>query len=118
MEQGKKVTVVEMLKHLASDVGPTTRWGMLQRIKEKMEILAATKVLSIEDGRVIVEDQENIRADIPADTIVVATGLSSRADLVPVLEESNVEFYIIGSCHQPGQIEAAVADGFAVGCKV
>jgi len=117
-EQGTKVTVVEMLKHLASDVGPTTRWGMLQRIKEKMEILAATKVLSIEDGRVVVEDQENIRTDIPADTIVVATGLSSRADLVPVLEESNVEFYIIGSCHQPGQIEAAVADGFAVGCRV
>jgi len=118
VEKGKKVTVVEMLKSIGSDIGPTTRWGMLKRIHKKMKILTSTKVLGIEAGRVIVEDKENNQGEIPANTVVVATGLSCRTDLVPVLEATNIEFHTIGYCCEPGQIDAAVADGFAVGCRV
>ena len=52
-DQGKQVTVCEMLTSVAADVGPSFRWGMLSRIFKKVKILTLTKVLGIEEGHVI-----------------------------------------------------------------
>lgn len=114
VEKGKKLTIVEMLKSIASDIGPTTRWGLLQRIYKKMAVLTSSKVIGIKNGQVIVKDQENNQKEISADTVEIAAGLSPRADLAPMLEESNTEYHIVGSCRKPGQIGPAIA----VGCKV
>ncbi|MCP4749464.1 MAG: FAD-dependent oxidoreductase [Proteobacteria bacterium] len=117
-KQGKEVTIVEMLKSVAADVGPTTRWGLLARIHKTMEILVLTKVVEVKKGSVVVVDQKNERREIPADTVVIAAGLNSRTDLVGALDQSGVEYHMVGSCREPGQIKEAIDDGFAVGCKI
>ncbi len=118
VERGKKVTVVEMLKSVAADIGPTTRWGLLARLYEEMEILVLTKVIEIKDGSVIVKDKDDQIQEIHADTVVMAAGMSSKTDLLAALDKNNVDYYPIGSCREPGQIGQAIKDGFQVGCKI
>ncbi|MDY6851660.1 MAG: FAD-dependent oxidoreductase, partial [Thermodesulfobacteriota bacterium] len=117
-DQGKKVTVVEMLKSVATDVGPTTRWGMLSRVRKKVQIHTLTKVLEVKDKSVVVLDKEENEKEIPAETVVLAAGLSCRTELVDFLEKSGTEFHVVGSCQEPGQIADAVAQAFDVGCKI
>ena len=117
-DQGKKVTVIEMLKSVATDVGPTTRWVLLSRIREKMRILTRTKVVEVTSRSVIVINPEGIEKEIPADTVVIATGLASQRELVTTLEQAGAKYFLVGSCRVPGQIAEAIDDAFAVGCKI
>jgi len=117
-DQGREVTVIEMLKSVASDVGPTSRWGLIKRIREKIKILTSTTVVAVKPGWVVVEKSNKEKEEIPADTVVVAVGMSARSELKTSLEQSNIDFYMIGSCKKPGQIDEAVADGFELGCRL
>ncbi|MBW1704622.1 MAG: FAD-dependent oxidoreductase [Deltaproteobacteria bacterium] len=117
-DQGKKVTVIEMFKAVAADVGPTMRWGLLLRLSKKISMLTSTKVIEIKEKNVVVSDPENNRKEIPGDTVVIATGLDSRTDLVEQMKKQDAEVYMVGSCRKPGQIADAVEDAFAIGCKI
>lgn len=117
-DQGKKVTVIEMLKSVAVDVGPTSRWGLISRVRKKVDILTQTRVVEITPGGVAVLDQENNRRDIHGDTVVIAVGLAGCREMEANLNESGIPCFVIGSCRQPGQIVEAVEDGFTVGCKI
>jgi 2,4-dienoyl-CoA reductase-like NADH-dependent reductase (Old Yellow Enzyme family)/thioredoxin reductase len=118
VKAGKKVTVVEMLRSVASDIGPTTRWGLLARLYQEMNILVLTKVIEIKQGSVVVEDKDKQIKEISADTVVMAAGLSRKTDLSTILDERDIEYYSIGSFREPGQIGQAIKDGFEVGRKV
>ena len=115
---GKKVTVIEMLKSVATDVSPSLRWGFLSRLYKKVTILTLTKVIEVKDNTVIVVDHDNEKKEIPAETVVVAAGLKAQKDLCTVLDSTGIEYYEIGCCSEPGQVVEAVSDAFAVGCKL
>jgi len=117
-DQGKDVTVVEMLDEVAADVGPTTRWGMMARIYKKMRIRTSSKVIEITGDGVVVPGRENERETIPADTVVVAAGLESVRDLLEIVKECGIPFYEIGSCTEPGQVADAISDAFRIGCAL
>ena len=117
-EKGKKVTVIEMLKVAASEVGPTTRWGLLSRLSKKITMTTSTKVIEVTKGSVIGLSQDSNKVEFPADTVVVAAGLRSRTDLAELLDQSGIEWYAVGSCREPGQIGEAIGDAFAVGRKI
>jgi len=118
VEQGKKVTVIEMLRSVAADIGPTTRWGLLARLYQEMEILVSTQVIEIKKGSVVTQDKDNQIAEVPADTVVMAVGLSSKTELSDILDKNKIEYYSIGSFREPGQIVQAIRDGFELGCKI
>ena len=107
-----------MLKAVATDVGPTIRWGLLARLSKKISMLTSTSVIEIKEESVVVSDPEHNRKEIPCNTVVIAAGLDSRTDLVEPLKMRDAEVYVVGSCVRPGQIADAVADAFAVGCKI
>jgi len=116
--QGKKVTVVEMLKSVATDVGPSMRWGLLTRLHKMVKVMTLTKVIEVKDNAIVVIDQDDNQTEIPADTVVVAAGLKAQKDLCNVMDQTGIEYYEIGCCSEPGQIAEAVADAFAVACKL
>jgi 2,4-dienoyl-CoA reductase-like NADH-dependent reductase (Old Yellow Enzyme family)/thioredoxin reductase len=116
--QGKKVTVVEMLKSVATDVGPSMRWGLLARLHKMVKVMTLTKVTEVKDNAVVVIGQDENQTEIPADTVVVAAGLKAQKDLCNVMDQTGIEYYEIGCCSEPGQIAEAVADAFAVACKL
>jgi 2,4-dienoyl-CoA reductase (NADPH2) len=117
-DQGKKVTIVEMLRSVATDVGLTSRWSLVSRLRKKVEILTLTSVKEIKESSIVVCDQDNNQTEILADTIVVATGLTSRRELITTLSESGIAHFVIGSCRQPGKIAEAIHEAFSLGCRI
>lgn len=88
---GAKVTVVEMLDHIA---GPTDRElsTMLQKELEKKGVtfLLSHKCLAVEPGKVIAEAPDGSKKEIPADKVLLSIG--RRANLKGIgLENIGVE---------------------------
>lgn len=116
--QGKKVTVIEMLHSIAHDVGPSSRWGLLSRIRQRVEVMTDTVVTGITETSVLVRDKEENEAVIDADSVVIAVGLCQEKDLEGTVKASGRECIAIGSCRNPGQIHEAMADGFSAGIRL
>ena len=88
---GSKVTVVEMLDHIA---GPTDREisSMLQKELEKKGVtfLLSHKCLAVEAGKVIAEAPDGNKVEIPADKVLLSIG--RRANIKDIgLENIGVE---------------------------
>ncbi len=116
-DNGRKVTVIEM-DRIASDIGPTSRPGIISRIKQKAEILSSTRVLEIRNKSILVSGKDNREKEIFADTIVLAAGMESYTDWMKESALNGIEYYRIGSCKNPGQIDDAISDGFNIGCTI
>jgi 2,4-dienoyl-CoA reductase-like NADH-dependent reductase (Old Yellow Enzyme family)/thioredoxin reductase len=108
-QQGKEVTVVEMLRHTARDIGPAARYFLRRRLAEKgIKILTSTTVEEIVEGGVKVNSGEGSRFLGPTDTVVIATGAESVNELGPAVAGIVPEVYVIGDAASPGKIMAAV----------
>ncbi|MCJ7515833.1 MAG: FAD-dependent oxidoreductase, partial [Dehalococcoidia bacterium] len=108
-QQGKEVTVVEMLRHTARDIGPSARYFLRRRMAEKgIKILTSTTVEEIVDGGVRVKTGEASQLLSPVDTVVLATGAESVNELEPKVKDMVPEVYVIGDAAKPGKIMAAV----------
>lgn len=88
---GAKVTVVEMLDHIA---GPTDREisTLLQKELEKKGVtfLLSHKCLAVEEGKVIAEAPDGSKVEIPADKVLLSIG--RRANVQGIgLENIGVE---------------------------
>jgi NADPH-dependent 2,4-dienoyl-CoA reductase/sulfur reductase-like enzyme len=108
-QQGKEVTIVEMLRHTARDIGPSARYFLRRRLAEKgIKILTSTTVEEIVDGGVKVRSGEGSQLLGPVDTVVLATGAESVNELGPAVKGMVPEVYVIGDACKPGKILAAV----------
>jgi len=117
--QGKNVTLVEMLKHTARDIGPAARFFLRKRLKERqVKILTQTAVKSISDDAVIVDTPGVEQRIGPFDTIVLAAGATSINELEAQLKGLVPEIYVIGDAVKPGKILAAVEKAAEVGLKL
>ena len=110
--KGKHVTVVEMLKHTARDIGPAARFFLRKRLKEKRVImLTQTKVNAISDSSALVATPEGERKIGPFDTFVLAMGAIPVNELAEQVNGLVSEVYVIGDADKPGKILAAVEKG-------
>ena len=108
-QQGKEVTIVEMLRHTARDIGPAARYFLRRRLAEKgIKILTSTTVEEIIDGGIKVNSGEGGYILGPVDTVVIATGAESVNELEPAVKGIVPEVYVIGDAAKPGKILAAV----------
>ena len=85
--------------------------NFLARVREKVRIRTLTEVVEVTNKGVVVRDPENNVEEIPAETVIVAAGLSCRTDLMSLMEQSGAEYHAVGSCHTPGQVAEAIAEG-------
>ena len=89
---GAKVTVVEMLDHIA---GPTDRQisSMLQKEMEAKGVtfLLGHKCLSVEPGKVFVEAPNGQKVELPADKVLLSIGRSANTQGIG-LESIGVNF--------------------------
>jgi 2,4-dienoyl-CoA reductase (NADPH2) len=107
-----------MIDKMGKDIGKTTRWSILQDLSRKgIKILTTTRALEITKTGIQVEtdDQAN---EIPADTIVLAVGVSSNNPLQAVLEKKGLPFQVAGDAGRVGLAFDAVHQGFAAGRKI
>ena len=118
-QQGKDVTIVEMLPHIARDISRAARYFLRRRLRERnVKILTSTPVKAITDEGVVISPEGGERTLEPVDTIVLATGARSVNDLAEEVKGLVPEVYVIGDATSPGKVLQAVQQATEIGKKV
>jgi len=115
-KKGKSVTVVEMLKEVAADVGPIVKpvlMGELQ--KNNVAIVASAQACEVKEEGLVCKLEEGF-SNLVADTIVLAAGY--RPVDQQWIDQLNIEKMVIGDAKEARDVYAAVHDGFLAGSKV
>jgi 2,4-dienoyl-CoA reductase-like NADH-dependent reductase (Old Yellow Enzyme family)/NADH dehydrogenase FAD-containing subunit len=117
--KNKKVQMIEMLGKIAVDIGPTTRWVVVKRIKDSgVDVVTSAKFDTVTERGLRVEiGDKGEKKEIEADTVVFAMGMERNRELAEELK-GKVDLMEIGDCVESRKILEAVHDGWRVGCEV
>jgi NADPH-dependent 2,4-dienoyl-CoA reductase/sulfur reductase-like enzyme len=117
-EQGKKVSVVEMLDKIARGT-PLLRKLLLKQslIDYRVCLYTGVTVHSISERGVSVIDNYQMLF-LKADTVVLATGSKVENELAEQLKGLVPELYTIGDCVEPRNSMDAIHEGFKVGREI
>jgi len=115
-EKGKTVTIIEILKRMASDVFPMTRRRLMDGLRsKKVTLLTNATCEEIKEGNVRVATAEGKKETIPADTVIIAVGYSANDGLYKALEGKVPEVHCIGNSAKPRRILEANSEGYQTG---
>ena len=119
-EDGKQVKIIEILPELMTGGLPVPLMNRMMLIDllalNNVDVLTSVNVQEITEGWIIVTDKgEGSRRRINADTVVIASGLTSDDDLFMKLAGQFSHVYAIGDCQEPRNIMGAIWDGYEVG---
>jgi 2,4-dienoyl-CoA reductase (NADPH2) len=111
----KRITVLEMRGKIGQDIGPSTRWTILQDLA-RLGVRTLTKAMAKEiTGQGVVIDRGGREELIGGDTVVLATGAKSVSSLADQIKDRVPEIYVIGDAKSPRKALEAVAEGLAAG---
>lgn len=116
LERGCKVTIVEMLPALASDLGSTRKIIVMENLSTAgATMLVNAKCLEIKPDGVVVE-REGKSETIPCDAVAVAVGATSTA--MPGVEDCckalGIEYHAIGDAVKPRRAMDATSEAAAL----
>ncbi len=115
-EQGKTVTIIEILKRMANDMFPMTRRRLMDSLRsKKVTLLTSATCEEMKEGSVQVTTAEGKKETILADTVIIAVGYKADNSLYKALEGKIPEIYCIGNSAQPRRILDATSEGYRVG---
>jgi len=117
-QQGKDVTLIEMLPQIASDVVPIRNALIAQLADAKVKILTNTKIAAIADNGVTAISAEKSLVNITGDKIILAMGLVSDMKLYKAVHERVAEAYVIGDSVEPRRMGEAIHEGYRVGSVI
>jgi 2,4-dienoyl-CoA reductase-like NADH-dependent reductase (Old Yellow Enzyme family)/thioredoxin reductase len=115
-EQGKTVTIIEILKRMASDMLFMARRRLIDGLRsKKVTLLTSATCEEIKESFVQVTAAEGKKETIPADTVIIAVGYKANDHLYKALEGKVPEIYCIGNSSEPRRILEAVNEGYRTG---
>lgn len=118
-EYGKRVTIVEMLPRLASDMVMGPRQLLLQRLKESQVVmLTSAKIVEITADGVILERQGRQETIDGIDNVVLALGVDPESELADEIRDRIPEVHIIGDARSPGKAMDAIFAGAKLGRQI
>ena len=119
-EVGKKVTLVEMLEDIASDLINHLQHYLKERLNEKgVKILTSTRVVELGKGYAMAEDASGVKRLEGFDSIVLALGSETPNNTIyKNLEGKVAELYLIGDAMQPREIVDAVYEGEEIAVRI
>ncbi len=111
--QGKKVTLIEMLDEVASDMDVISRSVLLKELGNRnVSIVTGTKLVEVTEGGIIAEESDGNRKSFESDSVVVALGTVPVNELRQEIEDLVPEVVLCGSARKYGKIIDAINDGF------
>lgn len=115
--EGKECAIIEMKPAVAEEVNSFYRGGLLPEVEKSAEIYVNTKVKEIIPTGVLCE-RDGEEFVVEADSVVCALGFRSPYDKVDALCECVDEYYIVGDCHNVGQIYQATNQAYYAALRV
>lgn len=116
-EQGKKVSVVEMLPDILGGPHgmPFMNYDMLKDllVYNKVDVMRGTKVSSVNSNSVTIENKDGVK-EIKADTVIVSVGFSSEKSLQNELQCLSIPVYNVGDSRKVKNIMHAIWDSYEV----
>lgn len=110
-----EVTVLEMLPKAGGDIGRSTRWIVLGKLHRfGIRVRTKVKVTAIEQDGVRVEVDGSSEL-VPADTVVLATGIKPRDGLAKELKDLGIDAVTVGDAAGAGNLLTAIAQGRKAG---
>jgi len=116
--RGAKVTLVEMLPEVGTDMDALAKAMLLGRLKKQgVAIHTRTQVTGLTKNEALVQ-QDDSAIRFPIETVIMAVGVRPIRELAGVLEYSGLEMYVVGDALQPRKALEAIWEGFEVGLKI
>ena len=117
---GKRVTIIEMLPNLAHEMEPLNRRALLDELEaHKVAAFVGKKAVEItKSGVVILDEASGEQQSLACEQVVMALGAVPDQSLFQALEGACNERFIIGDCSQPQTALEAVRDGFLMGHRI
>ncbi len=116
VEQGKTVTIIEILKRMANDMFPMTRRRLMDALRGKdVTLLTRATCEGVREDSVHVTTAEGKKETIQADTVIIAVGYKANERLYKALEGKVPEIHCIGDSSQPRRILEAINEGYRTG---
>jgi 2,4-dienoyl-CoA reductase (NADPH2) len=116
VERGRNVTLIEEGPVLALEMAHPRRWRVLHELREAgVRIEANSRATKITRDAVRIEtrfESESQVVDIPADSVLIASGLTPNPDPVQAYRATGIPVVEIGDVTGVGYIEGAIQEGF------
>jgi len=118
-EQGKEVTFVEMLDEFMSGIG-INRNAYNERLSaQKITVYTGKMLYEVLDKAAVIMDRYGKKQELPADSIVLATGFAPQTDLRELFEkETDLDVYAVGDCMGARLIFDAIYEGFMTARRI
>jgi len=115
-DEGKEVTIIEILERMASDLIPVLRRPLLDRLRKKgVAMHAGVRGEEIEGKRLNFQDHEGKWKALEIDTILLAAGWRPRQEHWASLKSKIPEVYFIGDVAEPRGILESISEGNRAG---
>lgn len=115
-ERGREVTVVEEGQQLGLPMALPRRWRSVRHAAALgVDLRRSSVAEALVDGGVAVVGPDGDTEVVPADDVVVATGIVPEGDLAAALAGRGVEVHVVGDAAGLGYIDGAVRSGYDVG---
>lgn len=110
-EQGKKITIVEMLDGVARDIAAYLKQHTMFMLRDyNVDVRTNTKCVAIDENSITVE-KNGVQETISCDAVVYATGSRSNSDVEEIIKETGIPYSVIGDAKRPGKILNAIWQG-------
>jgi 2,4-dienoyl-CoA reductase (NADPH2) len=111
----RNVTILELLPRIGTSIGRSTRWTMLDEIKDlEIDVITNATITKFE-GKTVHFTHENEEKTLEGiDTFILATGVKSNRELYDKLKKMNLpcKLYRIGDCNKPRTLMEAIHEGY------
>jgi len=111
-DRGHDVTILEMRPSIGKEFSASSRWVMLQRLRDKRVRLEANAAVFriLNDG--VRATRQGQFINIEGDSVVMAAGMRSRSELAQRLAPLVPIVVSVGDCVTPGNLASAVRDAY------
>jgi len=116
---GAAVTVIEAGKRIAGDVMPTFKWRHTTWVEELgIAVLTSTRLVRVTASSAVVADAKGAVTEIAADSVIAASPRKSNQELFAEFEWMVDELHGCGDSLMPRGIDAAIHEGYRLGCRI
>ena len=116
-DEGKEVTILEMMDRLAAAGNLLYRGALSEQLKKRPQIhvCLGVKTQKIDEKAVYYLDRDGKECSAQADNVVLCVGLTPRFEEAAAFTELMYDVRIVGDCAAPRRINEAVHEGYFAG---